>query len=149
MWLFVFLLGIGAAQELPFLLMIVAPSHQAFLSKNHQRVDLVLHHPGNQDAHERGSATPKEHRHDLLDQIFFVPDANPGDHSDHKIDLPDENLLSLTKIKTGVAPSPLFFLENRSLPVASVPPLAHRLPFLPLPQKNPIQISLRTTLLLI
>lgn len=126
--LFAFLLSsVGVAQGIPLLLILMGPSHKVFLTKHFDNVQLVIHHPGNQDEHESQTDAPVPHKHDLLDGIIAATAGGNVSHSDHEIQLSNNkdpfiasaNTVSVLKTPLLEASAPLWpvFVEPTSFQI--------------------------------
>lgn len=136
----------GSSQGLPLLLVMIGNTHKIFLTKSHDRIHLVLHHPGNQDEHESPAGDDRKHEHDILDKVLSTA-AGQDDHSDHEFHVSEEKQLVIAAVKTigasktdlAIAKIRLVFIKSISTHFLSDPP----------PKANPTLVSLHTTVLLI
>ena len=148
--LFAFLLSwVGVAQGMPLLLILVGPSHKVFLTKHLNNIQLEIHHPGNQDEHESKTGVPIAHQHDLLDGIIAATAGGNVSHSDHEIQLSNDEEPFIASSKTVSAPKTSLLVANSQLGPVFVKPAPFRNPPPPLLKTNPRPVSLLTTVLLI
>ncbi len=134
-------------QGLPIFLTAVAHAHPVFVSEDNHRIRLILHHPGNHDAHEAASVAT--HQHDLLDAVIGVSEKDGLSHSDHEVEISSVEDAFSTSSKTQLAPdAQTFFITHNALPVFSRETQA-RFSRLSPPVKNESHLSLRTTILII
>ena len=148
--IFAFLLSwVGVAQGMPFLLILMGPSHKVFLTKHFDNIQLVIHHPGNQDEHETQTGGPIKHEHDLLDGIIAATAGGNVSHSDHEIQLSDDKERFIASAKTVSVPKTSLLVANSQLWPVFVKPAPFRNPAPPLLKTKPRPVSLLTTVFLI
>jgi len=146
--LFAFLFsGLGATSVFPVLIASLAYSHPVFITGNPHKLQLILHHPGNHDAHEAQEKVG--HRHDLLDVLIGVSVNQPATHTDHTVELPSLEKELPTSPKNFAAFKTLPLMANASIVSASGrQSLEHRLPSL-FTGNNPHSEFSRSTILVI
>lgn len=150
--IFVFLVsfffsGIGIVQGFPIFFTAMAQAHPVFFSENNQRIRLILHHPGNHDAHEVISLHTDQN--DLLDMLIGVSKKDGISHSDHELELSATEDPFSRSDKTELLPNlqELIVLKD-SLTFFSLEQLT-RFSGLSPPTNNKSPLSLRTTILII
>lgn len=142
-----FLSGIGATSVLPMVITALAHAHPVFITEGQDKIHLILHHPGNHDAHE--SAENHDHRHDLLDTMMDVSKNNQDAHTDHEIDLPSfKEKISITKERFTDSGTFTSLVRIHASPVSAQPEFIKHRPPAP-PVLNPLRASLRTIILII
>ncbi len=121
--------------------------HQAFLSYRHNQVHLVIHHPGNEDAHERMTKGRSWNASSLQMKNHFS--AHTSENADHEFHLPGQEQQVIRAAKKE-APS-RSFLAIAAPQVLSTPVKPVFISSSPHSRfkPDPMLLSLRTIVLLV
>ncbi|MFQ5653007.1 MAG: hypothetical protein ACE5IY_24015 [bacterium] len=139
--------GIGVVQGLPIFVTALAHAHPVFFSEDNNRIRILLHHPGNHDAHETASVAI--HQHDLMDAVIGVSEKDDFSHRDHEVEISSVEDTFSVSAKTQLTPdAQIFFTAPNALPVFSRETQV-RFSGLSPPVKTKSHLSLRTTILII
>lgn len=109
---------------LPIFLTAMAQAHPVFISKDNHKIRLVLHHPGNQDEHEKSRVVQKHHP-DFLDRVIAVSKKGELPHSDHEIEISPAEDKRLGTTKQLISKNQNLYVTGNVTPISAKPIVSH------------------------